>query len=64
PFNVTFAMIKTVVFAYLVTSISTYQGFYTEGGALEVGRASTRAVVHSSVLILIFDYILTQLILA
>ncbi len=64
PFNVTFAMIKTVVFAYLVTSISTFQGFYTEGGALEVGRASTRAVVHSSVLILIFDYILTQLILA
>ena len=64
PFNVTFAMIKTVVFAYLVTSISTYQGFYTEGGALEVGKASTRAVVHSSVLILIFDYILTQLILA
>ncbi|MFM8950908.1 MAG: MlaE family ABC transporter permease, partial [Bacteroidota bacterium] len=50
PFNVTFAMIKTVVLAYLVTSISTYQGFYTEGGALEVGRASTRAVVHSSVL--------------
>lgn len=64
PFNVTFAMIKTVVFAYLITSISTYQGFYTEGGALEVGKASTRAVVHSSVLILIFDYILTQLILA
>lgn len=64
PFNVTFAMIKTVVFAYLVTSISTYQGFYTDGGALEVGKASTRAVVHSSVLILIFDYILTQLILA
>jgi phospholipid/cholesterol/gamma-HCH transport system permease protein len=64
PFNVTFAMIKTVVFAYIITSISTFQGFYTEGGALEVGKASTRAVVHSSVLILIFDYILTQLILA
>lgn len=64
PFNVTFALIKTVVFAYLVTSISSFQGFYTEGGALEVGKASTRAVVHSSVLILVFDYILTQLILA
>jgi phospholipid/cholesterol/gamma-HCH transport system permease protein len=64
PFNVTFAMIKTVVFAYIITSISTYQGFYTEGGSLEVGKASTRAVVHSSVLILVFDYILTQLILA
>ena len=64
PFNVTFAMIKTVVFAYLITSISAYQGFYTDGGSLEVGQSSTRAVVYSSVLILIFDYILTQLILA
>ncbi len=64
PFNVTFAMIKTVVFAYIITSISAYQGFYTEGGSLEVGQSSTRAVVYSSVLILIFDYILTQLILA
>jgi phospholipid/cholesterol/gamma-HCH transport system permease protein len=63
PFNVTFAMIKTVVFAYLITSISSYQGFYTNGGALEVGQSSTRAVVYSSVLILIFDYIITQLIL-
>jgi phospholipid/cholesterol/gamma-HCH transport system permease protein len=64
PFNVTFAMIKTVVFAYIITSISAYQGFYTDGGSLEVGQASTRAVVYSSVLILIFDYILTQIILA
>jgi len=64
PFNVTFAMIKTIVFAYLITSISSYQGFFTEGGSLEVGQSSTRAVVYSSVLILIFDYILTQIILA
>jgi phospholipid/cholesterol/gamma-HCH transport system permease protein len=64
PFNVTFAMIKTVVFAYLITSISAFQGYYTEGGSYEVGRSSTKAVVYSSVLILIFDYILTQLILA
>jgi phospholipid/cholesterol/gamma-HCH transport system permease protein len=63
PFNITFAMIKTVVFAYIITSISSYQGYYTDGGALEVGQSSTRAVVYSSVLILIFDYILTQLIL-
>lgn len=63
PFNVTFAMIKTVAFAYIITSISAYQGFYTAGGSLEVGQASTRAVVYSSVLILIFDYVLTQLIL-
>ena len=63
PFNVTFAMIKTVVFAYIITSISSFQGFYTEGGSLEVGQASTNAVVYSSVLILIFDYVITQLIL-
>lgn len=64
PFNITFAMIKTVVFAFLIVSISAFQGFYVQGGSLEVGRASTKAVVYSSVLILIFDYILTQLILA
>lgn len=64
PFNVTFAMTKTVVFAYLITTISAYQGFFTDGGALQVGQSSTRAVVFSSILILIFDYILTQLMLA
>jgi phospholipid/cholesterol/gamma-HCH transport system permease protein len=64
PFNVTFAMIKTVVFAYIITSVSAYHGYYTDGGALEVGKSSTNAVVYSSIIILIFDYILTQLILA
>jgi phospholipid/cholesterol/gamma-HCH transport system permease protein len=63
PFNVAFAMIKTVVFAFIITTVSSYQGFYTSGGALEVGKSSTRAVVFSSIFILIFDYILTQLIL-
>ena len=64
PFNITFAMIKTVVFAYIITSVSAYHGYHTEGGALEVGKSSTNAVVYSSIIILIFDYILTQLILA
>ena len=64
PFNITFAMIKTTVFAYVITSVSAYHGFYTDGGALEVGKSSTNAVVYSSVIILVFDYILTQLILA
>ncbi len=64
PFNVTFAMIKTITFAFLIVTISAYQGFYTTGGALEVGQSSTRAVVFSSIMILVFDYILTQLILA
>jgi phospholipid/cholesterol/gamma-HCH transport system permease protein len=64
PFNIIFAMIKTVVFAYIITSVSAYHGYHTEGGALEVGKSSTNAVVYSSIIILIFDYILTQLILA
>lgn len=64
PFNVTFAMIKTVVFAFVIVTVSAYQGFYTSGGALEVGRSSTQAVVYSTIMILVFDYILTQLILA
>lgn len=64
PFNIVFAMIKTLVFAYIITSVSAFHGYFTSGGALEVGQSSTRAVVYSSVVVLIFDYILTQLILA
>ena len=63
PFNIVFALIKTITFAYLITTVSAYHGYYTEGGAREVGESSTSAVVYSSILILIFDYILTQLIL-
>ncbi len=62
-YNITFASIKVVMFAFIITSVSAYQGFYTEGGALEVGQSSTRAVVWSSVLILFMDYVLTQLLL-
>jgi len=62
-YNVTFALIKTVVFAFIITSVSSYHGYYTQGGALEVGQSSTKAVVYSSVLILFLDYVLTQLLL-
>lgn len=64
PFDVAYAMIKTIVFAYLIASISGFHGYYTQGGALEVGRASTRAVVHSSIAIIFFNLILTQILLA
>lgn len=64
PFNITFALIKTVIFAFIITSVSSFQGYFTNGGALEVGQASTRAVVYSNILILLFDYICTQLLLA
>jgi phospholipid/cholesterol/gamma-HCH transport system permease protein len=64
PFNVTYALIKTVVFAFIITSVSSYHGYYTHGGALEVGQSSTRAVVYSSVVVLLFNVILTQLLLS
>ncbi len=63
PFHVVYALIKTVVFAFLITSVSSYQGYHVKGGALEVGAASTRAVTYSSVTILISNYIITQLLL-
>lgn len=63
PFNVTFALIKSVVFAFLVASISSYKGYYTSGGALEVGRASTSAVTNSCIAILVADYMLAELLL-
>jgi len=62
-FNITFAMIKAVVFAFLVAAVSAYKGFYTQGGALEVGIASTSAVTNSCIAILCADYLLAQLLL-
>ena len=64
PFYIVYALIKTVFYAFIITSVSAYQGYYVKGGALEVGRASTRGVVYSSILILMTDVILTQLMLA
>ena len=62
-FIILVALIKTVLFSFLMTSVSAYQGFYTKGGALEVGKASTRSVVVCCILILLSDYILAQLLL-
>ena len=58
-----YALIKTVFFAFIITSVSSYFGYYTNGGALEVGKSSTKAVVYSSILILMFNVLLTQLLL-
>jgi phospholipid/cholesterol/gamma-HCH transport system permease protein len=63
PYTVTYALIKTAVFAFLITTVSGFQGYHTKGGALEVGSASTKAVVYSSILIIVFNLILTQLLL-
>lgn len=64
PFDVIYALIKTVVFAFIIASVSGYHGYFTSGGALEVGRSSTQAVVRSSIAIIVFNLILTQLLLA
>ncbi|WP_223266564.1 MlaE family ABC transporter permease [Luteibaculum oceani] len=63
PFTVVYALIKTVAFAFVITSVSSYHGYFTRGGALEVGVSSTKAVVYSSILILILNYVLTQMLL-
>ena len=64
PYYVTYAIIKTIIFAFIITSISAFQGYFVEGGSLEVGRASTKAVVFSSIIVLLFNVILTQLLLS
>lgn len=64
PFEVFYALIKTAVFAFIITSVSAYHGYYTHGGALEVGRSSTKAVVYSSILIILANLVLTQLLLS
>lgn len=62
-FSITYALIKTIFFAFIITSIPSYFGYYAKGGALEVGRASTQGVVASSIAILIVNYLITQVIL-
>jgi len=64
PYYITYSLIKTLFFAFIITSVSSFQGYYVNGGSLEVGRSSTKAVVYSSVLILMFNVILTQLLLS
>jgi len=62
-YNVFYALTKTIVFGFLIVSIASFYGYYTKGGALDVGRSSTQAVVSSSIAILIANFILTQLML-
>ncbi|MBC8173396.1 MAG: ABC transporter permease [Chitinophagales bacterium] len=63
PFDLQLMLIKAVVFAFLLTSISAYKGYSVKGGALEIGKASTQAVVLSCIFILLADYILVSLLL-
>jgi len=63
PYNVFFALSKAYTFAFIISSIPAYFGYYVKGGALEIGRASTKAVVISCIMILFADYILAALLL-
>jgi len=63
PYNVFFALVKSYVFAFIISSIPAFYGYYVKGGALEIGRASTKAVVVSCIMILFADYILSALLL-
>lgn len=63
PFNVIFALSKAYTFAFIVSSVPAYYGYYVTGGALEIGRSSTTSVVVSCILILIADYALAALLL-
>lgn len=57
-FNVFMMLVKAVVFAFILTTVSAYQGYTVKGGSIELGKASTNAVVYSDILILLFDYII------
>lgn len=62
-FYIVYSLIKTVFFAFLITTISAFYGYYVKGGAVEVGINATKAVVSSSIAVIIANYILTQILL-
>ena len=62
-YSIVYSLIKTCFFAFIITSVSAFYGYYAKGNSLEVGKASTRAVVASSIVIMIFNLILTQILL-
>lgn len=63
PMDIVYGLVKTLFFAFIITSVASYHGYYTKGGALDVGRSSTKAVVYASVVLLLTNLVLTQLLL-
>ena len=64
PHYVSYAVTKTVFYAFIIVTMSAFQGYYAQGGSLEVGRSSTKAVVYSSIMVLLANLVLTKLILS
>ena len=63
PFHIVYSFIKTSVFAFVLATIPSFHGYYMKGGALEVGKASTTSFVWTSVVIILLNYILTDMML-
>jgi phospholipid/cholesterol/gamma-HCH transport system permease protein len=63
PFLITYSLIKTLVFAFLIATVPSYHGYYVKGGSIAVGKASTQSVVWTIILIVIANYFLTQMLL-
>ena len=63
PFLIVYALIKTLIFSFLISTVPSYHGYYVKGGSIAVGRASTQAVVWTTILIVIANYFLTQMLL-
>lgn len=63
PYHIYYSIEKGFCFAFLISSIASFCGYTVKGGAIDVGKAATKAVVTSSILILMSDVILTQLLL-
>ena len=63
PFHMTYAFIKTFVFAFILATVPAFHGYYMTGGALEVGRASTLSFIWTCVTIIIFNFLITQMLL-
>jgi phospholipid/cholesterol/gamma-HCH transport system permease protein len=63
PFYVFYAIVKSLFLAFIISSVSAFYGYYSYGGALDVGKSSTNAVVNSSILILFFDILITKIML-
>ncbi len=60
PFNIVYATTKAIFFGFAIASVPAYFGYYVKGGAVDVGKASTDAVVYTSIIILILNLVLTQ----
>ena len=63
PFLIVYALTKTLIFSFIIATVPSYHGYYVKGGSIAVGRASTQAVVWTTILIVVANYILTQLLL-